>query len=226
MRLGRRRSTTVGAVKGVVELLIPQRCAACAAPASGLCASCADAAEALRLPGGGFTPLASNVAAVGAYAYAGVLRDALRGMKIAGRSAAAAALADTVRALPGAGAGWTVTWVPSTPRRLRERGVEIPRLLAGAGAVALLRRLHDRADQTSLTPAQRRSLPPDTFEAAGWVPCDVVLVDDVRTTGATALTAANALLAAGARRVLVATLAVGGDDARQTTVPLRHLRAT
>ena len=43
----------------------------------------------------------------------------------------------------------------------------------------------------------------------------MVLVDDVRTTGATATAAALALRAAGARRVLVVTFAVGGDEARR-----------
>ena len=213
-------------VKRLVDLLIPPRCAACSEPAEGLCAACGAEAAPLQLPGGGFTQMTSQIAAVGVYAYAGVVRDAIRGMKIAGRFAAARHLAPAILTLPGVVPGWSVTWVPSTHTRLRARGVELPRLLAGRNAVALLRRLHDRPDQTSLTPDERRALPPDTFVARGPVPVDVVVVDDVRTTGATALAAGNALLAAGAGRVLVATLAVGGDDARQTTVPLRHLRAT
>lgn len=209
-----------------MALLVPQRCAACAAPAEGLCGRCDAEAEALRLPGGGFTSLGPHVAAVGAYAYGGVIRDAVRGMKIAGRSGAAPALGRRTLALAGVDPAWTVTWVPSTSRRLRERGVEIPRLLAGAGAVRLLRRRLDRPDQTELTPSERRALPSNTFAAVCQVAGDVVLVDDVRTTGATASAAATALLAAGARRVVVATLAVGGDDARHTAVPLRRLGAT
>ncbi|MGI8874273.1 MAG: hypothetical protein ACR2KP_08095 [Egibacteraceae bacterium] len=43
------------------------------------------------------------------------------------------------------------------------------------------------------------------------------MVDDVRTTGGTALAAAAALRTAGARRVLVATFAVAGQDARDST---------
>lgn len=165
--------------------------------------------------------LARTVAAVGVYAYSGVVREAVRGMKIAGRFAAAGHFAPVLRALPGVSPAWPVTWVPSTPRRLRERGVDIPRLLAGDGAVRLLRRVGHRADQTSLTPAQRRSFPADAFVATAPVPPAVVLVDDVRTTGATAGAAAGALLAGGAQRVIVATLAVGGDDARQTLLALR-----
>lgn len=162
--------------------------------------------------------------AVGAYAYEGVIRNAVHGMKIAGRWAAARHLGARVRGLPGVPRDWPVTWVPSTRRRRAERGVDIPHLLAGPGAVAMLHRRADRPDQTSLTPQQRRDFPCDVFVACTAVPADVVLVDDVRTTGATARAAAQALLEGGARRVVVATLAVGGDDARQTTVPLRYVR--
>ena len=91
---------------------------------------------------------------------------------------------------------------------------ELPELLAGMAAVPMLRRTVQRPDQTELSPAERRVSPQGCFVATGEVPPDVVLVDDVRTTGGTALAASGALLAAGARRVLVATLAVGGDDAR------------
>lgn len=206
-------------MRAVVDLLLPVRCAACAVPAFGLCPSCHALAEGLRLPGAGFTVIGPRVAAVGAYAYEGVVRNAVRGMKISGRHAAARHLGERVRSLPGIGADWAITWVPSTPRRLRERGVEIPRLLAGPQAAPMLRRCGDRADQTSLPHDQRRRFPDHLFTAEGRVRGDVVLVDDVRTTGGTALAASRALLAAGAQRVVVATLAVGGDDARQAALP-------
>lgn len=200
-----------------VDAVLPLRCAACAAPARGLCAACETAAGGLRLPATRYDLLGERVAAVGVYAYDGVIRDAIRGMKIAGRFAAARDLSGRIRDLATVPPHWPVTWVPSTRRRRRERGFELPRLLAGAGAVALLRRNGDRPDQTTLTPAERRRSPAGVFQATGRVPPDVVLVDDVRTTGGTAAAASAALLAAGARRVVVATLAVGGDDARTLT---------
>ncbi len=168
---------------------------------------------------------------MGVYAYAGVIRDALQGVKVAGRHACASGLGALMRArltpaLAVGGDAWTpasVTWVPSTPRRLRERGVELTRLLAGPTAIPLLRRTGERPDQTALSALQRRSSPTGAFEASGPVPAAVVLVDDVRTTGATAAAAAAALQVGGARRVLVATLAVGGDAARAAAG--RHSRA-
>jgi len=200
----------------LLDALLPPRCAACARPtAAGLCPSCAEAAALLALPDRGFEVLGAGTVALGAFAYDGVVADAVRGMKVAGRYAAAPALGALLRERLPLPIGWPVTWVPSTRRRLRERGVELPRLMAGAGAVPLLRRMADRPDQTSLDAAARRCSPAGTFLAVGATPDRVVVVDDVRTTGATALAAAEALQAGGASHVLVATLAVGGDAARR-----------
>lgn len=199
----------------LLDLLIPLRCAACSRPApQGMCEPCQAAAAKLLLPASAIEVLSPGVAAVGVYAYDGVVRDAVRGMKAAGRHAAAAPLGSLLRARAGEAAGWTITWVPSTRARLRARGFDVPRALAGPGAVPVLRRTIERPDQTSLTAAQRRDFPHDAFAAIAPAPQDVLLIDDVRTTGATAAAAAAALQAAGAQRVLVVTLAVGGDRAR------------
>lgn len=200
----------------LVDLLVPPRCAACVAPARGWCTGCAGDAERLRLGPDIWAPLAEGVAAIGVFAYGGVVRDAVRGMKVQGRFAAARWLGREIAAHPAMPHGWPLTWVPSTRARLRQRGVEIPRLLAGPSATALLRRTVERPDQTTLSSAQRRVSPVGAFAAASSVPRQVVLIDDVRTTGATALAAAQALVDGGAGQVLVATLAVGGDDARRT----------
>ena len=201
-------------MRAVLDALLPVRCAACAAPGRAWCDRCAAQAEPLRLPGGGATLLTPDVGAVGVFGYDGVVRDAVRGLKLSGRFAAAAPLGEMIRALPWVPESWPVTWVPATAARRRARGFDLPQLLAGATAQRLLRRNADGRDQTDLSARERRLLPAGTFSALGPVPEQVVLIDDVRTTGATALAAATALCDGGARRVLVATFAVGGDDAR------------
>jgi predicted amidophosphoribosyltransferase len=209
----------MGLAADVIDLLIPPRCAGCGIPdRAALCASCREQAAGLRLPDLGRTELDEGVVAVGAYAYAGVVAAAVRAVKVAGQHAHAAALGTLLREalrLPGPAAA-AVTWVPSTPRRQRQRGVELTRAMAGPGAVPLLVRRVERPDQTRLDRRQRRRSPRGSFAVVGRVPDAVVLVDDIRTTGATAAAAAGALREAGARRVLVATLAVAGEEAGRT----------
>lgn len=197
----------------VLDLLLPPSCAACGALArDGLCEACGGELPGLALADGGEAELAPDVRAVGAYAYAGPVAAAVKGVKTPGRHGPAAALGRLMRyelGLPAPDAArWAVTWVPSTRRRRAARGAEIPRLLAGPGARRLLRRVHDGPDQTTLDRAGRLAAPVGAFRATGRPPPAVLLVDDVRTTGATATAAATALLDAGAQRVLVATLAV------------------
>lgn len=203
---------------GVLDLLLPRRCAGCRTPTpAALCPVCRTAADELALADLGRTELAEGVVAVGGYAYAGVVAEAVRAMKVRGQRRVAAELGVLMRSrlrLPGPREGVTVTWVPSTRRRLRQRGVELTRELAGPQARALLERGSERPDQTRLDRADRRRSPAGVFQERGPIPAAVVLVDDVRTTGATATAAATALRAGGAERVLVATLAVAGDAAR------------
>lgn len=203
-------------MRALVDLLLPPRCPGCAAPvaATGWCRPCRGRVRELRLPGGGRAFLGPGIQAVGAFAYAGVVAAALRAVKARGQHDAAAGLADLLHAALPLPAGVAITWVPASRRKLRGRALDLAELLAGPTAVPLLRRVAERPDQTALDAEQRRRSPAGAFAARGPVPRAVVLVDDVRTTGATARAAATALQQAGARRVLVATLAVGGDSAR------------
>jgi predicted amidophosphoribosyltransferase len=211
----------MAALLSVVEdFLLPVLCVACGAAGSGaLCRHCSLRLHSYALPDLGAERLADGVIAVGAYAYDGVVADIVRGVKIGGSWAAAAHLGEIMRARLGLPPPETVpvTWVPSSRKRRRERGFELPRLLAGRRAMPLLSARGQRPDQTSLDAAARLRNQRGAFAARGHAPPAVTLIDDVRTTGATATAAALALRAAGARRVVVATFAVSGDSAREAT---------
>lgn len=221
---------------GILDLLIPGRCPACHRPGhASLCAGCLGQAGELTLPGLAPCLLSPGIVAVGAFAYEGVIADAIRTVKRPGRHAAVVGLArllwQVVEAEMPLGAV-PRTWVPSTPRARRARGAEIPRLLAGKGARPMLICPYDRPDQTTLDAGRRRTnltgafvVRPASRVGASSHPSDcrqgmpdtVVCVDDVRTTGSTLLAAGSALRAAGVRRVVGMTLAVAGDEATQMT---------
>lgn len=108
--------------------------------------------------------------------------------------------------------------VPLGPARLRERGYNQAALLAQAyvrltrsteyAEVLVRRRATDT--QTTLHPDERRANVAGAFAPAAGVKLSgehILLVDDVWTTGATALACTEALLSAGARAVSVVTFA-------------------
>lgn len=199
------------AMPALLDLVLPERCAACGRPARGLCGTCVRDAVGLRLADGAPAELAPGVLAVAGYLYDGAIADAIRGIKRPGCHAPArwlgAMLWAEVTPRLGAAAGWPRTWVPSSRARLRARGAEIPQLLAGDGACPLLRRVRQTGQQKQRTARERRAGAAGDFVVRASVPRRVVLVDDVRTTGATARAAASALRVAGADHVLVVTLA-------------------
>jgi predicted amidophosphoribosyltransferase len=98
-----------------------------------------------------------------------------------------------------------VTWVTTAPRRRRQRGVDHARELAVAAAGAL---------DVPLVPTLVAQPAPDgrdRYRASHHLPgSELLLVDDVLTTGATAVRAAAALCAAGAGRPHLAVLARAG----------------
>ena len=115
----------------------------------------------------------------------------------------------------------TVTWVPVSPRRLRQRGYDQARLLAEEAArvlevpaLPLLSKTRDTPPQSGLEEAgQRRANVLGVYRApdaaAG---LRVLLADDVVTTGSTLSECARTLLTAGAAELVCVTLAQARKD--------------
>ena len=106
-----------------------------------------------------------------------------------------------------------VTWVTMPGRRRRERCIDHGRVLAEAFArqlnlpcrQLLLRRNDGARTQASLHMQDRKRNLRQAYTPAGAVDCPVLLVDDVLTTGTTALRCIEALRKAGAGEITVLT---------------------
>lgn len=221
------------AVGALLDLVYPPRCAACGeAPEEGaFCAACGEAVDPVP-PGCGrcgqpgpdalcgacrASPPAFDAVRAGGL-LGGPLADAIHALKYRNRPALArplgAWLAGRVAVAPAA----LVVSIPLARGRRIERGYDQAALLAdhlarasgGAGrARAALRRVRETPPQVGRTREERARNVEGAFEARGGAVAgrDVVLVDDVVTTGATADAAAAALRRAGARSIVVVALA-------------------
>lgn len=189
--------------------LLPRRCPICTRTARGVCADCA----ASLIPAGAIAPPPGLDACASLLRYEGPTTRLVAALKyrnhrdsVPDLGRALAHLVDPIGPVDA------VTWAPTSPARRRERGYDQAELLARAVARSgglLVRRLLVRRPGPAQTGRDRadRLLGP-SFAARGRCPDAVLVVDDVRTTGATLSAAAGVLRTAGAARVVGLTLAV------------------
>jgi ComF family protein len=205
--------------QGLIELLAPPDCVACGGPvvarAEPFCAACALLVEPLEFP-----PEAEERAV---FRYGGPIADAVRRLKYEGRSEIARALAAGLvdAASPWLGRLDAVLPIPVTGAKLRARGYNQSGLLARELARGLsvpyrptwLCRTRGGPRQVGTTRAVRLTQVRGAFSARAEVRGKaLLLVDDVRTTGATLAEAGDCLREAGARSVFNIVLARAGAD--------------
>ena len=118
--------------------------------------------------------------------------------------------------------------VPTTARRLKERGYNQAALLceafaraSGRKVIRALSRKPGHGTQTSLQPLARRANVAGAFGLAGRMERllhgrDILLIDDVLTTGATAVACAQVLETAGVNSINLMTWARAIDARRLT----------
>ena len=204
-----------------VDLLLGASCPGCGRPARALCATCsASVAPRPRIV------RTSPVAVAASGEHDGVLRLAIVAWKEEGRTSLlrplAHLLAASVVEVSGASACVVLVPVPTSRRSRLVRGADVvgqlareaAGLLRGAGADVTVRQAlrvaRRTADQSGLGARERArnlagafALRSDEGLAAG----DIVVVDDIVTTGATIGEAVRALTAAGHRPRAAAVVA-------------------
>lgn len=201
-------------MRSILNLILPHRCVGCEAPATAWCADCAGAL--------GLVPVARpGLSGAQALApYEGAARRAVLAYKERGRrelaeplGKALAAVLPTIRAGP-----YVVVPAPSRPSAARSRYGQHMTAVANActsalrkagheATVAAVLRLSGRArDSMGLGPAARAANLQGRLRCTGPAPGKAVLVDDVITTGATAIACTAALTAAGTEEIHVLAL--------------------
>jgi predicted amidophosphoribosyltransferase len=213
----------------LLDLLVPERCAACGAGERIVCAACLVSLRLLRGPlcarCGAPTawPVERCAECAGrrlsfacvrsAVAYDGPACTLVAAWKERGQRRLGGLFAGLVADVVPRPASAAVTFVPGDPNRIFRRGQNPAEALARLLALewelpveALLARRREVRPQRGLSRPERRRNVSGAFEATS-APATVVLVDDVYTTGATVLAAATELRRAGARAVHVVTFA-------------------
>jgi ComF family protein len=219
--MGRRLPQVRFVLETAASLLAPDVCAGCDARVAVFTVFCAACAATLAPPG------ETRDDETAAHSYGGALGAAITSFKYGGRVDRARPLAHLLRRALGplrADPPSVVVPVPLHRARLILRGFNQASLLAGPVARDLaarfapcaLARTRDTPAQASLDRVARRRNVHRAFALrprGGFVPGDrVLLVDDVRTTGATIDACVTALREAGARDVRTLILAVADDD--------------
>lgn len=208
------------------ELVLGAHCPGCGASGLGVCAGCRTAIAVRPVAVAGLPPGLPAVVAGGRYdgelrrlLLAAKERDALGAVPVLAERLAVA-LARLLLDRPElAAGGLLIVPVPTARAAAAERGLDLTSALArlaarrlrGTGldvrASAGLRQVRRPADQADLGREGRLANLAGAFTAGRLPPGELLLVDDIVTTGATLVEAVRALRAAGREPFAVATVA-------------------
>ena len=194
--------------------------------ADELCSHCER--ELLALKHGETT--AKELDAFSVYKYDGAAGKIVRGYKYNGKRYLADFMAGKMAAAVPNDTG-AICFVPLHKKRLRQRGFDQAELLAdriakitGIPLAHATERTRNTITQTKLSQQQRRENMKDAFVACGQISGNVVLVDDVLTTGATAAECAAVLKGSGSGSVFVLTFARSLAASKKPALAMRLLR--
>src|SRR3954469_5884945 len=201
-------------LRRLASLLAPPLCVACGAAAGEREPLCGGCRRALRWLGPAVA-MAAGVPLWAPVAYDGPARALVRELKFGGLQRMASTMASQIAA--NAPAGWldsgALVPVPLHPARLRKRGYNQAERLAGElalrtglPAIDCLERTGERATQVGRGRTERLASIAGriSVKPGARVPAEVVLVDDVITTGATLAACAAPCSGASVRAIAYA----------------------
>jgi predicted amidophosphoribosyltransferase len=208
-------------------MLLSRSCPVCRRIGPAPCADCA----ARLVPPPPLDPPPGLDRCVALFAYDDVGAELVAALKFANHRDAVAALGAALGSLVGEGHD-AVTWVPASAARRRRNGFDHGQVLARAVAASIgapCRRLLRRTETTTGGQTGRgrdeRLAGPRLVASASRcaVGARVLIVDDVRTTGASLRSAAAVLRACGAVEISGATLAATPERSRVRSSTIRSI---
>lgn len=197
----------------LLNLVFPPTCVNCGRAGSFLCPICQ--ADSITYAAQPFSELMEFDGVISLAEHSGAIRESMHALKYEGVKGVAQPLA----ALLAPHISWTFDTIVPVPlhfKRLQERGYNQAEILAAALARELqcsmtphmLRRDKFTNSQVGLNAHERQENVEDAFVVQEAVVPRVLLVDDVKTTGATLSACAKALREAGVTTIYGATVSV------------------
>ena len=212
--------------QGALNLLFPRKCPFCNRHIGGRDLICGDCEKTLPYTGDRARRQVSGLRVAAPLYYEDAVRRALLDFKFKGRMGGLPCFGSLMARCAAEEFGGefdAITWVPVSRKRLRRRGFDQARYLAGSLCVEwhvepqeTLRKILDNPAQSGIgDPAERRAnvlgayepVDPDAIAGKRFL-----LIDDIITTGATLTECVRVLKAAGAADVVCLTLAMARDN--------------